>query len=196
MEPTKLAILDKEGKELPDLNCTTVVGKKEELQIVTKKLIADSCTSCGMLWIMPAEFVQCKVEAKEGKISCPNGHFGAYSQKTIDIAQRCLLSLDTYHKITCCTCGLVFMVTKEFEQTRRETLKPFWCPNNHSQIYTQPKKKEEPKTLQEVDYTKMIQYHSALSGIVLLDPKNKKNLKLAINIARNAIDLAALKEDK
>ena len=36
---------------------------------------------------------------------------------------------------SCTSCGVEYGLTEEFDQSRRETQAPFYCPNGHSQSY-------------------------------------------------------------
>jgi hypothetical protein len=38
---------------------------------------------------------------------------------------------------TCCVCGAIFGMTKEHKATLKASGNPFYCPNGHSQYYTQ-----------------------------------------------------------
>lgn len=43
---------------------------------------------------------------------------------------------------TCCSCGILFAVTKEYQDRRRQDHNWFYCPNGHQQHYSQKSDKE------------------------------------------------------
>lgn len=202
MDRTKfdMAGLTPEEKEVESL-----APAMPKTDIDPKRYVPDTCANCGVRWLVPAEFIEAMKYAGGG-ICCPNGHNGSYSSRTVEIAKKTPRPLDTYHKVTCTDCGLDFLITKEmYEAKDRSRPSSIFCPNKHRLYYKEPEKPKEapkppvPKTEADIDYEKMITYFNALSGIALMKPeifKNKKLLKTAINMARNALDLAKLKDDK
>lgn len=153
----------------------------------------DTCARCGILWIMPTEFFETR--RPDGNLCCPNGHSGGYSAKTAAIAKKNVRHISSYERLVC-KCGLDFWMLKEMVQLRREDHANFYCPAGHVNNFPEP---VVPRTPEEIDYSTMLQYHEALARIVLLKPgmfRNKKELKLAINIARNALSLEKLKDDR
>ena len=44
------------------------------------------------------------------------------------------LALET---IECCNCGVIFAISEDLERNLRLTKKSFFCPNGHSQSYTE-----------------------------------------------------------
>jgi hypothetical protein len=60
-----------------------------------------------------------------------------------------ILTSTTFETETCCSCGVVFAMTREFKQKRLENRgqnNPFYCPNGHKQWYIG---KTEAQKLQE-----------------------------------------------
>lgn len=53
------------------------------------------------------------------------------------------MSDDKFETVTCCSCGVEFGMTPEYQKFRRRDHKMFLCPNGHSQSYTEPA--EDPK---------------------------------------------------
>ena len=53
----------------------------------------------------------------------------------------------SFHLEVCCTCGIAFAVPDGFRAERLSDKRPFWCPNGHSQHYTQS---EEDRLRQEL----------------------------------------------
>jgi hypothetical protein len=51
-------------------------------------------------------------------------------QATLDVIQ-------TFTIIDCCTCGISFGFTRQFERERRRDHKWFYCPNGHQQHWSQ-----------------------------------------------------------
>lgn len=171
------------------------LDKYEQFKLFTP----DLCIHCGVVYLVPKAFMETRIKKKTApnSIWCPNGHSGQMTRDWEETAKKNCPPIDTFVKITCDGCATPFMVPREFDERKHSNYSTFFCPGGCRQSYQRPA--PPPKTEEQVDYSKMLSYHSALASIALLKPTtfgNKKKLKLAINIARNAIDLEALKEDK
>jgi hypothetical protein len=147
------------------------------------------------------EFIRIKLRTGHG-FYCPNGHALVYKtndQDTTVSAEdtiRVLPPFEDFLEDTCNSCALTYLLEKNFKARRKSDSLHFWCPNGHSQNFLPPA--PPPKTVADIDYEKMMAYHAALGEIALLKPemwKNKKLLKRAILIARNAIELQKIKDE-
>lgn len=61
------------------------------------------------------------------------------------------LTLSTYTEFsveTCCTCGTMFAMTKDYRSNRLNNGGSFYCPNGHSMSYTKPRVKELEEELE------------------------------------------------
>ena len=45
--------------------------------------------------------------------------------------------METFTKIECCNCGVIWGVSPQLQQNWRRTKNIFFCPNGHSQSYTE-----------------------------------------------------------
>lgn len=41
-----------------------------------------------------------------------------------------------FETVDCCECGIIFQVPEDFDQAREDDGREFYCPNGHSQHYT------------------------------------------------------------
>ena len=160
--------------------------------------IRDTCPSCGLVSALDRDFFLAKFRGYS-QIYCPNGHTGRLDEKYIrTVTCKMGHSVEGYEKETCITCGITHMVPQDFIKSCAMNYGKFYCPNGCVQQFKRPPPPAPPpKTEADIDYEKLLNYHSALSSIASLVPKfgkNKQYLKLAINAARNALDLSKLKE--
>ena len=56
---------------------------------------------------------------------------------------------ESYERVACSVCGIVFYLPINYVQKRREKHTNFWCPNDHSQYYPQKTSAEKYKKLYE-----------------------------------------------
>lgn len=160
--------------------------------------IRDPCNYCGIVIAMDRDFFLSRLRGNES-LYCPNGHHGRLDESYIKTVTHTMKhSVEGYRKNTCGKCGITYMAPEEFFKSREENCETFYCPNGCPRVFIKPEPPPPPpKTEADIDYEKMINYHQALSGIALLKPKfgkTKQSLKLAINMARNALELSKLKE--
>lgn len=50
---------------------------------------------------------------------------------------------------TCCNCGVIFGMEAEYQETRKNDHKSFFCPNGHAQSYTSKTDKQKLAEAQE-----------------------------------------------
>jgi len=157
-----------------------------------------TCTTCALVFCVTNDFAKSRKYTKV-VFYCPNSHHLQYGTNPLQDAPH-TAPIEAYVRLTCGNCSIQYLVTTAFESNQKRTHKTFKCPNGHNQQFPPevkpPPPPPPPLTPEQVDYTKMIAYHEALSRIALFKPGflNKKSLRLAINIARNAIELSKLKE--
>lgn len=161
----------------------------------------DVCAACCVFMGFSKEFVSIR-RSTGGTFYCPNGHSLVYSKTKSVSGDRSLPSFENFEEDTCCTCGITSLLEKRFKTQRKLDRNKFYCPNGHSQTFKAPPPPPAPpptpKTPADVDYEKLIAYHNALGAIISLEPKafqNKKLLKQAILIAKNALDLQKIREE-
>ena len=63
---------------------------------------------------------------------------------------------------TCNTCGVLYGLTKEFDDSRRQTLRSFYCPNGHGQSYNgktreQAVAEEQVRTAEALEQARRLQ---------------------------------------
>ena len=57
----------------------------------------------------------------------------------------------TFITVDCCVCGVVFAVAKELDASWRANKLSFYCPNGHSQSYTESEVDRVKRKLAEVE---------------------------------------------
>jgi hypothetical protein len=53
---------------------------------------------------------------------------------------------------TCCVCGVEFAMPSELQASRKSDLKEFYCPNGHSQTYTESEAQRLTKKLAKAQH--------------------------------------------
>mgnify|MGYP001611642936 CR=1 FL=1 len=72
--------------------------------------------------------------------------------------------MENFIQIECCTCGMLFAVSKTLNSNWRDSKKDFYCPNGHSMSYTENLTQNLQKRLVEKinDYNKEISLNTKL----------------------------------
>lgn len=58
-------------------------------------------------------------------------------------------AMESYAKVDCCVCAMIFYVPAALDQRRREDHEEFYCPSGHSQHYAGKTSAEKYKELYE-----------------------------------------------
>jgi hypothetical protein len=152
----------------------------------------DTCHECGVTSAISTEFVLSRIKSKKS-VFCPNGHTGKMDKEyVVSRLDKVSIPWDQFTQLNCGNCGISFQLEKGLHKDRKENGKSFTCPNGCERAFLKPEKPLISKTEADIDYEKLICYHNALGVIAALTPElfqNKKLLKRAILIARNALDL-------
>lgn len=85
----------------------------------------------------------------------------------------------TINALDCPACGVVFGITDEYEQRRRESGAPFYCPNQHYMSYGKSKlhKVEEARDAAEARAGQLAVDNDQLANDLLDAAKEAKRLK-------------------
>lgn len=159
----------------------------------------DTCSVCGVTSALPTEFTLSRIDCKRD-IYCPNGHTGTMSKRYVEeMIDKIKIPWENFVKENCGACGIHFQLEKGLQEHLKKSGKKFFCPNGCKVNYTPPPPPgPPPKTEADIDYEKLINFHNALGQIAGLEPKafkNKKLLRTAILIAKNALALEKIRDE-